>query len=462
VIDLTGEVPKNEMRVIPGSISKRFRHAPPAMYTLAEKLFDSAVKSVNPYERTRLYCGRVRAACLHEKTCGLYVAGFGKGSCPMSKAVEDHLSDLLTSGVTLTKYGHCTLPPSRIPVIEGGHPVPDKNGVNGTERIISMIRNSDEKSVILFLISGGGSALLVSPAPGLSLDEKSEVIDLLIKSGADITEVNTVRKHLSGVKGGRMADIAYPRRVISLILSDVIGDNPAVIASGPAAPDASTYREALGILERYDLLGSVPKTAIGILNGGVEGRIPETFREGDRVFSKVENIVIGGNGTAVEAALSAAKEEKLQTEIIAQPVRGEAREAGIRLAKKAIEVKKRRRSRSGGKFCLISGGETTVSVKGTGKGGRNMELALSFSMEVAGEEGITLLSAGTDGNDGPTEAAGAFADASTIKKARALGLDPSAYLDNNDSFTFFEKMGQLFSTGPTGTNVMDLQIILIE
>ncbi|MDI6733028.1 MAG: glycerate kinase [Planctomycetota bacterium] len=345
-------------------------------------------------------------------------------------------------------------------MIEAGHPVPDGNGLKGTAEIIKLLKAADENTLIVCLISGGGSALLVAPCEGITFSEKQKVTELLLKAGADIFELNTVRKHISKVKGGRLAEIAYPTRVISLILSDVIGDRLDVIASGPTSPDTTTYRDALRVLEKFQLIEKVPKNVIDVLNRGVNSLIPETPKEGNIIFDHVENIIIGSNKIALSAAKEKAEVLGYNAIILSSEISGEAREVGRWLAQTAIDIQKDKHYRK--PICLISGGETTVTVKGTGTGGRNMELALSFAIEIEGTNGINLLSAGTDGTDGPTDAAGAIIDGKTVKKARAAGINPEKYLDNNDSYNFFKETDELFITGPTGTNVMDIQIVLIE
>lgn len=331
--------------------------------------------------------------------------------------------------------------------------MPDENGLRGTEEIVRLLKNVDENTLVVCLISGGGSALLVSPYEGITLDEKQKITELLLNAGADIYELNTVRKHLSKVKGGRLAEIAYPVKVISQILSDVIGDRLDVIASGPTAPDKTTYNHAIKVLEKYRLIDKAPGSIIDVLQNGAKGLIPETPNDDNPVFEKVENIIIGSNIKALEAANEKAESLGLNPEIISSEITGEARDAG----KWLTDIARSKRSN-----CLISGGETTVTIKGSGSGGRNMELALAFAMEIEEIEGITLLSAGIDGTDGPTNAAGAIVDGQTVLKAKKIGLNPEEYLNNNDSYNFFKKIDELLITGPTGTNVMDTQIIVIR
>jgi hydroxypyruvate reductase/glycerate 2-kinase len=426
---------------------------------LATEIFYAALKAVDPYNAVKLYTDKIRSVYQNGSFKRLIVTGFGKAACSMSKAMEDNLGDLIDTGILITKYGHSMSQESMIKIYEAGHPVPDENGLRGTEEIIKILKNADKNTLVVCLVSGGGSALLVSPYEGISLDEKQKITQLLLKAGADINELNTVRKHISKVKGGRLAEIAYPAKMISLVLSDVIGDRLDVIASGPTAPDKTTYNHAIGVLEKYKLTEKAPESVINMLGNGAKGLIPETPKDDNPVFEKVENIIIGSNIKALEAAKTKAGSLGFKPEIISSEITGEARDVGKWLA----DIARSKRSNSSNRLnCLISGGETTVTVKGNGMGGRNMELALAFAMEIECVEGITLLSAGTDGTDGPTDAAGAIVDGQTVKKAKTTGLNPEEYLNNNDSYNFFKKIDELLVTGPTGTNVMDIQIMVIE
>jgi glycerate 2-kinase len=433
-------------------------------HKLVKEIFFSAVKSVNPYEAVKRYGDRILSTYARTGCNKTLLIGFGKAACPMVKAVEEIVPGLIHKGMAITKYGHC---PSSYyeglsSIVEAGHPLPDENGLKGTAEIVKLFNDVDKKTLVVCLISGGGSSLLVSPAKGITLAEKQKVTDLLLKGGADIFELNTVRKHLSKVKGGRLAGIAYPAQIVSLILSDVIGDRLDVIASGPTSPDDSTFDDAMKVLEKFSLRERIPENVLAFLRKGVRGLIPETPKTGDTVFEQIENIIVGSNAIALSEAKRKAEEMGFHADILSSAITGEAREAGRQLVEKAIEIKKREGIYPGTPRCLISGGETTVTVKGTGLGGRNMELALSFAKEIDGMNGITLLSAGTDGQDGPTDAAGAIADGGSIRTAKALGLDPEEYLRNNDSYHFFRKLDTLFITGPTGTNVMDIQVTLVE
>jgi glycerate 2-kinase len=429
---------------------------------LASEIFRAALKSVDPHALVRAYADQVRKDFQGGRYKRVLVTGFGKASCLMAKGLEAGLADLISCGTIITKYGHCTFPnvPEKISVVEAAHPLPDENGIKGSGQIMSLLDRADSETFVVCLISGGGSALLVSPAEGLTLSEKQQVTNLLLRAGADINELNTVRKHLSMVKGGRLAELAYPARLVSLILSDVMGDRLDVIASGPTAPDKTTYSEALQVLTKYRLLDEAPRNIIRHLRGGEKGLISETPKEGLPVFDKTDNLIIGSNGAALEAAKLKAESMGCIAEIISSEISGEARDAAGRLAAEAL--RRRETKNFSGPLCLISGGETTVTVKGSGTGGRNMELALAFALETEGISGITLLSAGTDGSDGPTDATGAIVDGTTITKAKSVNLDPDIYLENNDSYNFFKKAGGLYITGPTGTNVMDIQIMVIE
>jgi glycerate 2-kinase len=430
------------------------------MRTTAENIFRCALAAVDPEQAVLRECASLRTRFQAGKFERLLVIGFGKAAWPMARAIDASLSELPATGVIVTKYGHRGEGQlARIRCLEAGHPLPDANGVKAAEEIIRLAAEADERTLAVILISGGGSALLVSPFPGITLVDKQQTTELLLKSGADIRELNMVRKHLSRVKGGRLAELLNPAASISLILSDVLGDPLDVIASGPTVPDPSTYGGALAVLERYRLAQNVPVAVDRHLRAGMDGFSPETPKESAAAFLNTEHRIIGNLAIALDGAKRCAEALGLKVEPVSAEITGEAREAGKLLARKAREAKQ-----SGGRLpvCLLSGGETTVTVTGAGTGGRNMELALGFAREIGGTSGITLLSAGTDGNDGPTDAAGAFADGMTVPRGRAKGLDLAKYLAANDSYNYFQEEGGLFITGPTGTNVMDLQIVVIE
>jgi glycerate 2-kinase len=428
---------------------------------IVEQIFLAAVDEADPHAAVKRHCGDIRSLYRDGGFERLLVIGFGKAAPAMASALEEPLGDIIDAGIIITKYGHgAGRGPGRIRLYEAGHPIPDENGLEASGQIIDLVERADERTLVVALISGGGSSLFVSPCDGVSLAEKQMTTDLLLKTGADIHELNTVRKHLSRVKGGRLAEIIYPATAVSLILSDVIGDRLDVIASGPTAPDPTTFSDALAVLAKYGLVRKVPEPVAELLAGGQMEIVLETPKPGNPVFRKVTNMIIGNNRMALDAARKKAGEIGVRAEVLSAEISGEAREVGKWLAHKALAVKRTMGTRT--PFCLISGGETTVTVTGTGKGGRNMELALAFAMEIEGTSGITLLSAGTDGTDGPTDAAGAVVDGKTVMEAREKGINPEAYLDDNDSYDFFKGIEGLLVTGPTGTNVMDVQLVLIE
>lgn len=428
---------------------------------IAVDIFNAALRAVDPYQLVQTHCEFISETFLREKCNKLYLVSFGKAAFAMTRAlVQSPVRELITCGIVITKYDHAPgALEGNIEIFEAGHPVPDEKGLAATKQVIDLLKESDQQTLVLCLISGGGSALLAAPCEGITLIEKQQVTELLLKAGANINELNCVRKHISAIKGGRLAEIAYPAKILSLILSDVIGDPLDVIASGPTSPDESTFQEAISVMEKYDLINKIPDRIRTRLVEGSQGNAGETPKKGNPVFERVENVIIGSNGIATQAAAGKAQEWGFETTILSNEMHGEARSVARILAQKAIDVRKRRAD--GKKICLISGGETTVTVQGTGLGGRNTELALAFAQEIPAMEGITLLSAGTDGTDGPTDAAGAVVDGQTLTRADARGLSGAIYLKHNDSYTFFKNTGELLVTGSTGTNVMDIQIILL-
>lgn len=389
----------------------------------------------------------------------ILVVGAGKAGAPMALALERLLGDRIGDGVIVVKEGHA-LSLERIRTHEAGHPVPDQRGVAGAEAMISLVSGCGARDLVLCLISGGGSALLVSPVQGVTLADKQAVTRLLLASGANIHETNTVRKHLSRVKGGGLARLAHPATVVSLILSDVVGDDLNVIASGPAVPDTSTFRDALSILERYGLWEQVPPSVKNRIRAGLNGEVGDTPKAGDAVFDRCHYQLIGTNLQVLEAAARQARQLGYRCLILSSSIEGEAREAAKVLAAVAREIR-----RSGNPLappaCVLCGGETTVSIRGDGKGGRNQEFALAAVSLLEGCGGVVILASGTDGTDGPTDAAGAIADSMSMVRARAAGMDPLDYLDRNDAYHFFQKLDDLVITGPTRTNVMDVYLALI-
>ncbi|MGQ9493737.1 MAG: glycerate kinase type-2 family protein [Anaerolineae bacterium] len=384
----------------------------------------------------------------------IYVAGAGKASAVMALALEDILGERITAGWVNVKNGY-TAPTRKIAIHEAGHPLPDVRSLEGTRQMVSFLKRAGARDLVFCLISGGGSALMTMPVDGISLRDVELLTQALLRSGATINEMNTIRKHLSQVKGGQLARLAYPAQVISLILSDVIGSPLDVIASGPTSPDPTTYAQAYEVLQKYDLLQSVPDAIVRQLKQGVEGHIPETPKAQDEVFCRVQNLVIASNEHAAHAALEKARQLGLNSLLLSTFVEGEAREIAKIFAAIAREI-----AHSGQPVsrpaCIIAGGETTVSVRGKGLGGRNQELVLAAAPFIAGLDKVAILSLGTDGTDGPTDAAGAIASGSTISRAAQKGLSVASYLANNDAYHFFQNLGDLLITGPTNTNVNDL------
>jgi glycerate-2-kinase len=419
----------------------------------AEQIFRAALAAADPYRAVKGQSENILTAYREGGFKRIVAIGFGKASPLMASALEDTMGELIEAGIIITKYGHLgERRLKKIQAFEAAHPVPDKNGLNATSEILEVLQSTDEDTLVVCLISGGGSALLEAPLEGITLAGVQEVTDALLHAGADIGELNAVRKHISGVKGGRLAQVAYPARVISLIVSDVIGDPLDVIASGPTAPDASTWQDAMDVMQKYNI--RAPEAVVKTIKDGVAGKLPGCPKPGDVIFRKVENLIVGSNRLALDAAKAEAEATGFLTEILTGELSGEAREAAGWLASEALQRTER-------PLCLIAGGETTVTVRGAGKGGRNTELALAFAMEIEGSTGVTLLAAGTDGTDGPTDAAGAVVDGATTQRAKEAGIEPAGYLQNNDSYTFFDLAGGLLKTGPTGTNVMDIDIVVL-
>ncbi|MDO8426078.1 MAG: glycerate kinase [Deltaproteobacteria bacterium] len=432
----------------------------------AEEVFKAALSSASPYKAVKanlILSNKLRIAHLSldlRSIKNIYVIGSGKAAPSMAKAAEDALGGLIKGGLIVTKYGH-GLELKYIKSIEAGHPIPDRNGLMGAREILKTAKAAGRGDLIIFLLSGGASALLPAPVNAISLGDKKRLTKLLINSGSPIQEINAVRKHLSKIKGGRFMEAAYPARVITLIISDVVGDDISSIASGPTAPDPTTYTDCLKIIKKYGLMKKTPPNVTSFLKMGASGRIEETPKPGDRAFKYCDNIIIANNSTALKAAKGKARSLGYRALILSSSITGPTIEAAKFFASFLKEVK-----RSGNPIrppcCLLMGGETTLKVKGKGLGGRNEEFALAAALELEGAEGITVLSAGTDGTDGPTDAAGAFADPSTVKRAEREGIDALKFLKENNSYNFFKKLNSLFITGPTGTNVMDIAIGIVD
>ena len=389
----------------------------------------------------------------------LYVVGAGKAAAKMARAVEALLGERIAGGIVIVKHGH-SIPLKKLKIVEAGHPIPDPAGIKATEAIIRLLRRTQKNDLILCLVSGGASALLSCPVVGLSLQDKQRTTQALLNCGARIQEVNAIRKHISGIKGGRLAELAYPSTVLSLILSDVIDDSMDNIGSGPTAPDSSTFADCLSIIDRYGVGDMIPLAVTTFLKKGAAGEIADTPKADNPIFQQVQNLLIGNNQLALVAAKEKAQALGYNTLILASSVEGEARRVAIDHVVSARDVLSSA-SAVRPPACIISGGETTVTIRGAGLGGRNQEFALAAALEIDGLNGIVVLSGGTDGTDGPTDAAGGIVDGTTVQRARDQGLNARSYLERNDSYPFLKAVGDLLITGPTLTNVMDLRLILI-
>jgi len=433
----------------------------------ADTLFRTAVAAADPYDTiTRAVSvgpdGVAISGTVYpsDRIRRIVTVGMGKASARMGQALEDVLVGSIDTGWINTKYGHA-LPLSRIHVHECGHPVPDENGITGTERIIEILESADENTLVIGLISGGGSALSPAPAEGITLAEKQEITHLLLNAGADITELNAVRKHLSRLKGGGMARIAHPAAVHLLILSDVIGDRLDTIASGPAVADTTTFADCITICRSRGIWDRIPSAVRTRLTDGAEGTVPETVKLGDPCLESVCVTMAGSIRKSIEAARNKATGMGYKTIVLTSTLSGEARQAGNFFASLASEIQDHG-DPVAPPACIIAGGETTVTVTGRGKGGRNMEMALSAAIGIEGRAGVVFLSGGTDGTDGPTDSAGGIVDGATVAFARSHGFDPDVFLADNDSYHFLRETDGCIMTGPTGTNVMDIQILLVD
>ena len=432
----------------------------------AEKIFMAGVRSVLP-ERLITGIMRLDGSMLAiggnelqlDGIRNIFIIGAGKASAAMGHYVESILRDRISGGHIVVKYGHsCKL--KKIKVTEAGHPIPDSNGFKATEEIIRISEQALENDLVICLISGGGSALMADLPQGLLPEELYIVNNLLIRCGATINEINCVRKHLSKIKGGQLARIIHPAKLITLILSDVVGNPPEVIASGPTVADPSTFSDALRIINDYNLTPDITSGVLNYLKEGLQGIHQETPKPGDPLFAGILNILAGTNLTALEAAKSQAVNLGFKTYIIDAEMHGDVENVCESVISTAVAFKDNVEIRK--PVCLLYGGETTVKISGEGQGGRNQHLALLAALKLQKITGITVLSAGTDGTDGPTDAAGAVADAQTIFRARSLNEDPEKYICEFNSYGFFKRAGGLIKTGPTFTNVMDLVVVLID
>lgn len=417
-------------------------------------LFSQMLKAVDPYTAVS---SRIRenVLFLQNKTIdvskfhNVYVVGFGKGSIKMTQAVCDQLS--ITMGVAITNQENASVNCEMVETVVGGHPLPTDLSVQGAKKALDILSECEPDDLVIILISGGGSALLA--APRISLSDLQATTKSLLASGATIQEINTIRKHLSTVKGGQLVK-SLPCKVVTFIVSDVVGDPLEFIASGPTVGDSTMFSDAFEILKKYQLWNDVPGSVRRVITQGKKGLIPETPSPDDPVFSHVSNLIVSNNSLACETAFTVAKKAGFQPEILSTQLTGEASEVGPWLIEKSKKVHKE----TGGNV-FISGGEPTVTLTGDGKGGRNQEMVLSVVSQLKDSESV-FASFGTDGVDGMSPAAGAIADGNTLSRAKKQGLDVELYLKNNDSFTFFHQLSDDIVIGPTGTNVMDVQVLI--
>jgi glycerate-2-kinase len=437
----------------------------------AEAIWRAALAAVDPWSLVRETVerqgdvvrikGRELDLAAYER---VFILSFGKAAAAMGEALAAVLDERLTSGLVIVPWP-VGKESSRLEYIEAAHPVPDARSVEAARRALEIASKAGEKDLLFVCISGGGSSLLTLPADGITLDKKRRLTEDLLRAGATIQEINVVRKHLSGIKGGQLARAAFPATLITLVVSDVVGDDLGTIASGPTYQDDSTFADARAILECYELWDSASAMVRARIEDGAAGRVPETLKEGDPAFARAVAFIVGDNMTALRAAKHEAEKRGFEPIFLSSSDGGEARRTASGyaafLAELACSASALPRP-----LCLLAGGELTVTVKGRGRGGRNTEFVLAsiVDMEKADVSGLDwlILSLGTDGIDGPTDAAGAWADLRTIKTARALGLVPAEYLEDNDSYGFFKQTGNLIVTGPTGTNVMDLRLFLLR
>jgi hydroxypyruvate reductase len=433
--------------------------------SLLEKIFLAAVAAVEPGRLVRealrrgpegitLASPRSGTFLPRGTTRRIHLVGGGKAGRAMGEAAAEILGEEVAAGVLAVPRGSGGIA-GPVRYIEAGHPLPDEGSRAAAQAMLDLLSSAGEGDLVVALISGGGSAMISAPPEGVSPGEKEAVLRLLLASGADIADFNTVRRHLSRVKGGLMARAAHPATVWALLMSDVPGDDPSVIASGPFSPDPTGFDDAMRVLIRHRLCQPVPNAARRHIEAGLAGAVPETPKPGDPLFARVSCVIAGSNRVALDFAVDAARRDgAYPVRVLPGFLRGEAREC----ARSFVAEMRSAAASPGPPVLLIAGGETTVTVSGKGKGGRNQEFALSAAVEMDGEPGMAVLSCGTDGVDGPTDAAGAFADGSTCARAAKAGLSPRGHLERNDAYPFFRALSDLVVTGPTGTNVADIAI----
>lgn len=433
---------------------------------IALKTLETAVNAADPKKLVKSKIS-LRESVIHvdsyffdlKKFKNIYVIGGGKASGFMAEALEEILGKYITFGIVNVPKGskHRT---RKVTLHEASHPFPDESGVQGARHMMEIAEKAREEDLIVCLISGGGSSLMPLPRREITIADKRRITEELLKCGANIKEINTVRKHLSEFKGGWLAKKAFPATLLTLILSDVLGDPLDFIASGPTVPDSTTFADSIKVLKKYGLWEKAPDSVRKVLLDGERGLIPETPKAGDKAFEKVFNVVIGNNRCSSMAACEALKSEGLKTLLLTSVLEGEARHVGTMLASVALEI-----AATGNPFSkpagIVVGGETTVTVVGGGAGGRNQEIALAAALKLRGLEGVVLASISTDGVDGPTDAAGALADGKTLARAEKMQINAERHLAENNSYPVFSKLGDLIFTGPTGTNVNDVGVMVV-
>jgi len=424
-----------------------------AHYPAVRRILAAAIQSVEPANAVNRYLKRARSQLIISgKNYALdgirriWVLSLGKASHAMASALSGALTGLPFNGLIITKHVTAPAPPGFEQIL-GGHPVPNEDSLIAGQKALTLLESVEKDDLLICLISGGGSALMAAPLPGITLDEMGSLTAALLHSGARVDEINTLRRHLDQLKGGRVAQKVYPARVASLILSDVVGNPLEAIASGPTAPDPSSREDALNVIQKYNLDKEVSKSILEALH-----RSLETPKPGDEIFNRVQNVLVGSNAQAAQAALEAAQAERFHAQILQTDLQGEARQVAKVICNRLKEATKANPP----PICLIAGGETTVTVRRRGHGGRNQELALASVTELADMENVMLVALATDGEDGPTDAAGAVVTAETHNRGAALGLNPQEFLQENDAYHYFEALDDLLFPGPTGTNVNDL------
>lgn len=433
----------------------------------AKDIFDHALKAVDPARLIRENVkldGQILNVAEKEynlrDTGRVFLIAIGKAAAPMAQALEEILENRLDTGIVVVKYGYA-LSFKKIKVVEAGHPVPDCRSVEATETVLKLASNAGKKDLVFCLLSGGGSALLCGPPEGVTIGDIKSLTKLLLSSGADIHEVNTVRKHVSTINGGRLARAVYPASIINLIISDVVGNQPDMVSSGPTLPNRTTFEDAVDILNKYNLVKKTPRSIYRYLARGMQGEAGEGPDKGDPCFRRCYTLLLGSNALALEAAERRAKRLGFNSIRLSSSITGEARVVAGLIVAVAKEVLWSGRPIAR-PACILAGGETTVTLVGKGIGGRNQEFALAAALEMEGCGSMVVLSGGTDGTDGPTDADGAVVDTNTCRRAKEkLRMDAADYLRRNDSYNFFRRAGGHLITGPTRTNVMDIMMALI-